>query len=188
MNRLDECGEEGIERAQQWKSLIGLLDAHGCGPMIKVDLSIVRGLAYYTGFVYEAFEATGQGRALAGGGRYDHLIRKLSGNCDLPAAGFAIGDMTLSDCLESNNLLPRYITAPDLFLIFGETERDLGVRLSSRLRKAGHSTTYSLNHLAFQQFKDAENQEPAMPLFLGKKKLRMPSQGKGFGQWFGRDV
>ena len=115
MNRLDECGEEGIERAQQWKSLIGLLDAHGCGPMIKVDLSIVRGLAYYTGFVYEAFEATGQGRALAGGGRYDHLIRKLSGNCDLPAAGFAIGDMTLSDCLESNNLLPRYITAPDLF-------------------------------------------------------------------------
>ena len=90
---------------------MALLDAHGVMPCISIDLSIVRGLAYYTGFVYEVFEKTGEGRALAGGGRYDHLVKKLSGNADMPAAGFAIGDMTLADCLKSNGLLPAYVTA-----------------------------------------------------------------------------
>ena len=98
-NRLNECGDEGKERASQWFTLLEYLEGHGADDYIKIDLSIVRGLAYYTGFVYEAFEASGQGRALAGGGRYDHLIKKLSGNVDMPASGFAIGDMTLSDCL-----------------------------------------------------------------------------------------
>ena len=88
-----------------------LLEAHGALPYVVIDLSIVRGLAYYTGFVYEAFEASGEGRALAGGGRYDHLLKKLSGNVDLPACGFAIGDMTLSDCLAAKGLTPNYITA-----------------------------------------------------------------------------
>ena len=97
----------------------------------------MRGLAYYTGIVYEAL-ASGQACPYWSG-RYDHLS-KLSGNCDLPAAGFAIGDMTLSDCLEANGLLPKYIISPDLFLLFAEAERDLGLRLSNRLRKAGHST------------------------------------------------
>lgn len=173
IKRLEECGEKGTERAQHWQGLIDRLEAHGCEPMIKVDLSIVRGLAYYTGFVYEAFEATGQGRALAGGGRYDHLIKKLSGNCDLPAAGFAIGDMTLSDCLESNNLLPRYITATDLFLVFEETERDLGVRLSNRLRKAGYSTTYSLKSSGYgKQFKDAGKSGARYAIILGEEEVK----------------
>ena len=71
------------------------MEGYGRNHYVSIDLSIVRGLAYYTGFVYEAFEASGEGRALAGGGRYDHLVKKLSGNTDMPAAGFAIGDMTL---------------------------------------------------------------------------------------------
>ena len=172
VKRLQDCGPEGIDRAEKWKSLMQRLDAHGCDGMIQVDLSIVRGLAYYTGFVYEAFEATGEGRALAGGGRYDHLIKKLSGNCDLPAAGLAIGDMTLSDCLASKNLLPRYITTPDLFLVFGETERNLAVRLSSRLRKSGHSTTYSLKTSGFgKQFKDAGKSGARYAIILGEEEV-----------------
>ena len=135
--RLEACGEAGVLRAKEWKDLARAFRAHGCEGMTKVDLSIVRGLAYYTGFVYEAFEATGEGRALAGGGRYDHLIKKLSGNCDLPAAGFAIGDMTLSDCLAKKNLLPRYVIAPDLYLIFGEPEREIALRLSARPAQSG---------------------------------------------------
>jgi len=137
-----------------------------------VDLSIVRGLAYYTGFVYEAFEATGEGRALAGGGRYDHLIKKLSGNCDLPAAGFAIGDMTLSDCLAKKNLLPRYVIAPDLYLIFGEPEREIALRLSARLRKAGHGTSYALKPQGFsKQFKEAGKSGARYALILGEEEV-----------------
>ena len=99
------------------------------------------GAAYYTGFVYEAFEASGEGRALAEVERYDHLIKNYL------TVGFAIGDMTLSDCLEANGLLPKYIISPDLFLLFAETERDLGH--SYQLRKAGHSTSYSLKAAGF---------------------------------------
>jgi len=141
--------------------------------MIKVDLSIVRGLAYYTGFVYEAFEASGQGRALAGGGRYDHLIEKLSGNCNMPAAGFAIGDMTLSDCLKTNNLLPSYIIAPDLFVVFGESERPLALRLCSNLRKNGMSTTYSLKSVGFgKQFKDAGKSGARYAIIVGEEEAK----------------
>ncbi len=176
VKKLDACGEEGKKRASDWQGLIDRLEAHGCGETVNVDLSIVRGLAYYTGFVYEAFETTGQGRALAGGGRYDDLIQKLSGNCDLPAAGFAIGDMTLSDCLESKNLLPRYIVAPDLFLIFGESERDVGLRLSSHLRKAGFSTTYSLKSSGFgKQFKDAGKSGARYAIILGEEEVKESS-------------
>ena len=63
VDQLESCGEEGKARAGDWGRLLDLLDAHGALPCVKIDLSIVRGLAYYTGFVYEAFERTGEGRA-----------------------------------------------------------------------------------------------------------------------------
>ncbi|MEC8777722.1 MAG: ATP phosphoribosyltransferase regulatory subunit, partial [Verrucomicrobiota bacterium] len=117
--RMQNC-EGKDNHLDRWKRMLDLLEAHGALPFVIIDLSIVRGLAYYTGFVYEAFEASGEGRALAGGGRYDRLLKKLSGNVDLPACGFAIGDMTLSDCLSAKGLTPQYVTAPDLYLIAGE--------------------------------------------------------------------
>lgn len=70
----------------------------GLEAFIQIDLGIVRGLAYYTGFVFEAFQVSGQGRALAGGGRYDDLCEKLGGH-SMPAVGFAIGDVTFTDLL-----------------------------------------------------------------------------------------
>ena len=173
VNKLQSCGEQGKERAQSWQSLMEQLQAHGCDGLIKLDLSIVRGLAYYTGFVYEAFEATGQGRALAGGGRYDHLIQKLSGNCDIPAAGFAIGDMTLTDCLKANNLLPNYIIAPDLFLVFDETEKPLALRLGTHLRKSGMSATYMLKPAGFsKQFKEAGKSGARYAIIVGEEEAK----------------
>jgi len=172
-DRLKSCGQAGEERALAWQSLLGRLDALGCTQFIDVDLSIVRGLAYYTGFVYEAFEASGEGRALAGGGRYDHLLKKLSGNCDLAAAGFAIGDMTLSDCLENKNLLPRYVLSPDIFVIFGENERPSGLALAHQLRKGGYSTTYPLKATAFgKQFKEAGKCGARFAVILGEEEVK----------------
>ena len=169
VEQLGSCGNEGKERAEEWRRLLSLLDAHGVMPCVKIDLSIVRGLAYYTGFVYEVFENTGEGRALAGGGRYDHLIKKLSDNVDMPAAGFAIGDMTLADCLESNGLLPSYVTVPDVFVIRGEDLQNEALALVSRARKGGFSTSYSLKQAGFgKQFKEAGKSGARYALILGE--------------------
>ncbi len=167
--QLEQCGENGEARAEEWRGLIAHLEAHGVMPAIQIDLSIVRGLAYYTGFVYEVFEKTGEGRALAGGGRYDHLVKKLSGNVDMPAAGFAIGDMTLADCLESNGLLPSYVTAPDVFVIAGENLQHEALALASRTRKGGFATSYSLKQSGFgKQFKDAGKSGARYALIIGE--------------------
>ena len=170
LEKLSSFGEEGESRAQEWRDLLEYLDAHQVSPFIKIDLSIVRGLAYYTGFVYEAFEASGEGRALAGGGRYDDLIKKLSGNVDLPAAGFAIGDMTLSDCLEKNGLLPSYVMAPDLYLICGTDQRKSGISLVATTRKAGFSVSHPLKESGFgKQFKEAGKSGARYALILGEE-------------------
>jgi len=168
--QLEQCGENGKSRAEEWRKLIALLDAHGIMPCIKIDLSIVRGLAYYTGFVYEVFEKTGEGRALAGGGRYDHLVKKLSGNVDMPAAGFAIGDMTLADCLESNGLLPSYVTAPDIFVIGGEDQGNEVLATASAVRKGGFSASYSFKQAGFgKQFKEAGKSGARYALVIGEE-------------------
>ncbi len=170
LEKLSSFGKEGESRAQEWRDLLEYLDAHQVSPFIKIDLSIVRGLAYYTGFVYEAFEASGEGRALAGGGRYDDLINKLSGNVDLPAAGFAIGDMTLSDCLEKNGLLPSYVMAPDLYLICGADQRKSGISLVATTRKAGFSVSHPLKESGFgKQFKEAGKSGARYALIFGEE-------------------
>ncbi len=167
--RIETCkGKENHLR--RWKQMMDLLKAHGALSYVVIDLSIVRGLAYYTGFVYEAFEASDEGRALAGGGRYDHLLKKLSGNVDLPACGFAIGDMTLSDCLTAKGLTPNYISTPDLYVIAGETQTNLGISMASRARKAGFSTSYSLKAVGFgKQFKEAGKSGARYALILGEE-------------------
>ena len=168
--RLNSCGDAGKERAHGWFSLLELLEGHGAGDFITIDLSIVRGLAYYTGFVYEAFEASGEGRALAGGGRYDHLVKKLSGNVDIAAAGFAIGDMTLTDCLESKKLLPTYILAPDLFLIGDKEHKTHSLPIIAGCRKAGFSVSHSLKNAPFgKQFKEAGKSGARYGLILGEQ-------------------
>ena len=166
--RLGTLGSEADALIHQWEEMLSFLSAHGAKEYISIDLSIVRGLAYYTGFVYEAFEASGEGRALAGGGRYDHLVQKLSGNVDIPACGFAIGDMTLSDCLESKGLLPNYVLAPDLYLVCGEEQKKSGISLVSVARKGGFSTSYSFKMVGFgKQFKEAGKSGARYALILG---------------------
>ena len=167
---LSSCGECGQTRANDWVTLIEYLEGYTADNYVSIDLSIVRGLAYYTGFVYEAFESSGEGRALAGGGRYDHLVKKLSGNTDMPAAGFAIGDMTLSDCLDSKGLLPNYIVAPDIFVICGSEDKKIGLTIISQCRKAGFSVNHSLKNAAFgKQFKEAGKSGAGYALILGEE-------------------
>src|SRR6266542_5740856 len=80
------------------------LSALGFGEWVQLDLSIVRGLAYYTGIVFELFDTAGELRAICGGGRYDTLLARLGGP-DLPAVGFGMGDVVLGELLRSRGLM-----------------------------------------------------------------------------------
>ena len=106
-------GEKLASRLGDWKALLDGLAAMGLGSFVQVDLGVVRGLAYYTGFVFEAFDRKGELRAIAGGGRYDDLVEKLGGPA-LPAVGFAIGDMTFALLLEQRGLMPKLVKSPDV--------------------------------------------------------------------------
>lgn len=168
------AGDTADQRAVDWQRLISQLESLGCLETVDVDLGIVRGLAYYTGFVYEAFETSGDSRALAGGGRYDHLVAKLSGDsADLPATGFALGDVTLTDCLEKNDLLPQPTTGPDLYLVTGgDKERAAALEDASRLRKAGYSVGYALRDQGFgKQFREAGKSGADFALVYGEEEL-----------------
>lgn len=168
-----ESSELLQERLQEWKALFSYLEAMRITPFISVDLGIVRGLAYYTGFVFEAFERTGKSRALAGGGRYDHLVGKLKPGSDMPATGFAIGDVTLIDCLQSNNILPNYIDAQDIYVLIGsENERTTGLGIVGAFRKMGYSVVYSLKNQNFKkQLKDASQRNAQLAIIVGSQEL-----------------
>ena len=84
------------------------LNAMGLGDFVVLDPSIVRGLAYYTGIVFEIFDRAGELRAVCGGGRYDNLLRAVSG-VDLPAIGFGMGDVVLAELLADRGLLPSML-------------------------------------------------------------------------------
>jgi histidyl-tRNA synthetase len=131
-------------RLDEWNHLLGTLKSMGFGECITIDLTIVRGLAYYTGFVFEAFETGGEARALAGGGRYDALVKKLGGP-DLPAVGFGMGDVTLRDLLEAKKLLPAYADGPDFFvMVLGADARAAALEDVANLRRAGFRVEYNL--------------------------------------------
>jgi histidyl-tRNA synthetase len=135
------------QRLQEWEQLLNELAGLGCSPFITIDLTIVRGLAYYTGFVFELFAIDSQGhqgRALAGGGRYDQLFEKLTRH-PMPAAGFAIGDATTLDLLQHQNLLPPYRQTIDVILAFDPNDRANGLRCAEALRSIGYSVVYALD-------------------------------------------
>jgi histidyl-tRNA synthetase len=137
-------GDGPMKRLGDWKILWEFLVAGGCEDFVTVDLGIVRGLAYYTGFVFEAFEREGETRALAGGGRYDDLVEKLGGGA-LPAVGFAIGDVTLSHILREKELLPAYKNGPDIFLVFPASAQKEALDLCNDLRGRDWWVSYDLD-------------------------------------------
>lgn len=129
-------------RLFEWQVLLETLEAMDLLPFVRIDLGVVRGLAYYTGFVFEVFERSGKTRAIAGGGRYDHLVRKL-GYMEMPAVGFGMGDCTLTDALEVRNLLPILAETTEIsILIAGEKERKVALGDACRLRDEGYRVEY----------------------------------------------
>ncbi|MEW6306964.1 MAG: histidine--tRNA ligase [Verrucomicrobiota bacterium] len=121
------------------------LGARGLGEFVKVDYNIIRGLAYYTGPVFEAFARRTEHRAIAGGGRYDNLVKLLSGGkVNMPALGFGMGDVVLADLLGELGLLPKFTAGIDAFvLIEDETLRGESLKLIQELRDGGLVIEYA---------------------------------------------
>jgi histidyl-tRNA synthetase len=124
-----------------------------------VDYHVIRGLAYYTGVVFEAFDHKGEFRAIAGGGRYDNLIKLISGGkVNLPALGFGMGDVVLLELLKARGLLPKFDAGTDVFvMIENESLRAPSLKLVHDLRSAGFAVEYPLTPAKpDKQFKRAQ--------------------------------
>jgi histidyl-tRNA synthetase len=129
--------EEDSSALTDLRRLYELLDGYGIVDHVPFDASVVRGLAYYTGVVFEAFDTGGVLRAIAGGGRYDRLAETLGGK-PVPAVGFGFGDAVIAELLEDEGLwppLPRDVQ--DVVYAFGPEEKTAAIGVASRLRKQG---------------------------------------------------
>jgi histidyl-tRNA synthetase len=140
----------------------------GLGPFIEVDLAIVRGLAYYTGIVFELFDAGRSLRAICGGGRYDGLLAALGG-LDLPAVGFGMGDVVLGALLLERNKQPPASGALDVFLVAVTGEDTPTVlELAHRMRDAGLRVEYALKQQSVaKQLKLAAARSAARAIIVG---------------------
>ena len=145
MGQVNDFIESG-QPTDELAAIIGNIEARGLGDFIKIDYRIIRGLAYYTGPVYEAFDKRGKFRAIAGGGRYDHLVKLVSGGkTDLPALGFGMGDVVLAEVLKDRGLVPALGQALNAFVqIADESLRNASLGLVQQLRQAGLATEYPL--------------------------------------------
>ena len=139
------------------QSLFSLCDSYGISDWVSFDASVVRGLAYYTGPVFEAHDRAGNLRAICGGGRYDKLIGTLGGN-DLPATGFGFGDMVVMELLADKGLLPELSTGvSDVVFGMGTELRGAAMQVAAKLRSAGRSVDLVLEDKKMKWvFKHAE--------------------------------
>jgi histidyl-tRNA synthetase len=146
-------GQSGDVRAilAELRRYFGYLDGLDVLDWVTIDLKIVRGLAYYTGIVFELFDAKGELRAICGGGRYDTLLQSLGGT-DLPALGFGMGDVVLAEVLRDRGLLPSKTEGPQVWVV-GETVdmRPHVRRAATALRRNAVSVEYALRDQPFMK-------------------------------------
>lgn len=153
------------------------LQARGLGAYVEIDYAIVRGLAYYTGVVFEAFDRGKRERALAGGGRYDTLLGLLSdGETSLPALGFGLGDVVLLNLINDTPHAKARMDAAlaaesptEIYLIIAREERRPdALALAQRLRDSGKRVDFPLAPSKVgKQFQAAEAQQARIAILLG---------------------
>jgi len=128
------------EVAEPLNQAVQALESMGLGEFVSIDLTIVRGLAYYTGIVFELFDAQKELRAIAGGGRYDGLL-------ELPALGFGMGDVVLGELLKERGVAPKASIELGAFLVaVGGEDMPTMLRLAHAMRERGIAVEYGLRH------------------------------------------
>src|SRR3954471_24434823 len=137
---------DAAEPTAELQSILSNLAHRGLKDFVRIDYLVIRGLAYYTGPVFEAFDKKGEFRAIAGGGRYDNLVTLISGGkVNLAGLGFGMGDVVLTELLKERGLLPKIESAVKAYcLIEDETLREASLQLIQDLRHNRFAIEYSL--------------------------------------------
>jgi histidyl-tRNA synthetase len=171
-----EIFEKGGESAKL-NNIIENLRLRGLADFAKIDVRIVRGLAYYTGIVFEVFDRAGRFRAIAGGGRYDQLIAQLSDNTvSMPALGFAIGDVVLGEMIRGHAAaraqMEKTIAAEraiEVYVVIAkEEQRGRAIAVMQQLRDRGYRVDYSLAAAKVaRQFRLAEQSGARLAVIFG---------------------
>jgi len=157
MNSLKEALKDESVAVSELNLLFDAIDSYGISEWVEFDASIVRGLAYYTGAVFEAHDRTGEFRAICGGGRYDKLLSTLGGK-DLPATGFGFGDMVIMELLAEKNLIPELVSdIDDIVIPLNSDLRNAAVMVAASLRNSGRTVDLVLEDKKMKwAFKHAE--------------------------------
>ncbi len=150
------------------RQLFELLDYYGFSDYVTFDIGIVRGLAYYTGIVFEVFDIKKSMRAIAGGGRYDKLVQ-LYGGPPTPAVGFAAGDVVLGDLLKEKGLQPPLSARSEVYLVaIGDSGLKELINLAQQIRSSGFSCEFPLKITNVgKQLKGANAARCLFTIFVG---------------------
>ena len=172
--------------------LVDDLSGRGLADFVSIDIGIVRGLAYYTGIVFEVFDRAGKFRAIAGGGRYDNLIGQLSdGTVSLPALGFAMGDVVLSELIQEipqvSQIMEKSIAKVrriDIYVVIAKEERRAdALKQIQQLRDRGFLVDYPLTPTKVaRQFQAAEEAGASLAVLYGDEWPRLKIKNMATGQ------
>ena len=169
------------EHVARFGEYLGYAAALGVAPWIRFDLTIVRGLAYYTGIVFELFDLKGDFRAICGGGRYDALLASLGG-VDLPALGFGMGDVVLAELLHARGLMPATTKPIDYWLMHADDASASSpalLALARALRERGCAVEYALKPMTRdKQLRTAEKAGVAKVAMLLSGGADAPPEGQ----------
>jgi len=164
-------------RSEKLEKLVEGLRARGLADFVDVDVRIVRGLAYYTGIVFEVFDRVGKLRAVAGGGRYDNLIEQLSaGAAKLPAVGFAMGDVVLGELIKDRPAASQKMETTlrdeskiDIYVVIAKEKRRADALAQvQQLRDNGYRVDYPLAPVKVgKQFQTAEDLGASIAILYG---------------------
>ena len=157
LNSLKKVLKPDSAALSELTQLFGAIDAYGISNWVEFDASIVRGLAYYTGSVFEVNDRKGKFRAICGGGRYDKLLSTLGGK-DLPATGFGFGDMVIMELLKDKGLIPHLLSGvEDVVIALDPNLKNIAVKVASVLRDSDRLVDLVLENKKMKwAFKHAE--------------------------------
>jgi histidyl-tRNA synthetase len=173
LEELEDLAPEGAaDSVERMRELAEAIESMGAADMVRLDMSIVRGFAYYTGLVFEAFDTEGELRALFGGGRYDTLIG-MFGSEERAAVGFGFGYSPTIELLKEEGLMPLAEPGPDAYVLpVSEEVRGEALELAGELRSQGFSVETDLkDRNVGNQLSYADSNGAKHALILGSDEL-----------------